>query len=402
MMYPWFYVSTAGLMVYNLSLYILSNKKINYFSILFIGYLFFLVLHLIFISNINLYDILDVKYFRTEGRMFLTFIPFIYFSHFGIQEKSLKAVFNAYYLVFAFYGVLLIINYLGIFNFDFLFQSGALDQTIGQKTDYLFKGTFNTKNAAANLIGAFLSIFFIVNKKYNLRSIALFMLCTIPLILTSSRQTFVALLIVSVYLFFHYKSYKRFKVRNLSYIIIFGAFFLIIATFSSQVYSRIFELDMSSFNIYYRLMSWLDAVNYFTQSPILGIGYNRFGDFNQSFIGIEGLFYFCNEGLFDWISHYQHPHNLFLTVLAEQGLVGFIFLFGIFYRLFQFFKINAINHYELSILGRVSIIYSIASCCFGNGIEGPSIGLPLGLISGCAYYLIKKNQTNSYLNEAGL
>lgn len=392
-MYPWFYVFTSGLMTLNLSLYFLSNKKINYFSILFIGYLFFLVIHMIFISNINLYDILDVKYFRTEGRMFFTFIPFIYFSHFGIKKNLFKTVLNAYYIVFAFYGILLIINYLGILNFDFLFQSGALDRVIGQKTDYLFKGTFNSKNAAANLIGAFLSIFFIVYKKYNFRSIALFLLCCIPLILTSSRQTFVALLFVAIYLFFHYKSYKRNKVQNFLFIIIFLLFFSIIATFSSQVFSRIFQLDINSFNIYYRLMSWLDAVNYFFQSPILGIGYNRFGDFNQSFIGIQGLFYFCNEGLFDWISHYQHPHNLFLTVLAEQGLVGFIFLFGIFYRLFNFFKINAINNYELSILGRTSIVYSVASCCFGNGIEGPSIGLPFGLVAGSAYYLMQKNQT---------
>ena len=116
-------------------------------------------------------------------------------------------------------------------------------------------------------------------------------------------------------------------------------------------------------------MSWAEAVNFFSQSPILGIGYNRFGDFNQSFIGIEGLFYFCNDGLFDWKSHYQHPHNLFLTVLAEQGLVGFIFLFGIFYNLFLFFKSKSATFYELSILGRVSIVYSIASCIFGTVLK---------------------------------
>ena len=70
MMYPWLYVGTALLMVYNLFVYFFSNNKINYFSTLFIGYLIFLVLHLVFISNINLYEIMDIKYFRTEGRMF--------------------------------------------------------------------------------------------------------------------------------------------------------------------------------------------------------------------------------------------------------------------------------------------------------------------------------------------
>ena len=284
--------------------------------------------------------------------------------------------FNAYYYVFAFFGILLIFNYLNIFDFDFLFQASAFDQINGIKNDYLFKGTFNSKNAAANLIGAFLSIFFIVNKRYDLKSIILFILGSIPLILTSSRQTFIALSIVVIYLFFHYESYKRINLKNLSYIALFILFFVIITTFSGDVYSRIFQLDINSFNIYYRLMSWAEAVNFFSQSPILGIGYNRFGDFNQSFIGIEGLFYFCNDGLFDWISHYQHPHNLFLTVLAEQGLVGFIFLFGIFYYLFLFFKSKSATFYELSILGRVSIVYSLASCIFGNGIEGPSLDCP--------------------------
>ena len=399
MMYPWFYVGTALLMVYNLFFYFFSNNKINYFSTLFIGYLIFLVLHLVFISNINLYEIIDIKYFRTEGRMFLTFIPFIYFSHFGIKNVSPLKIFNAYYYVFAFFGILLIFNYLNIFDFDFLFQTSAFDQINGIKNDYLFKGTFNSKNAAANLIGAFLSIFFIVNKRYDLKSIILFILASIPLILTSSRQTFVALSIVAIYLFFHYESYKRINLKNLSYITSFILFFVIITTFSGDVYTRIFQLDINSFNIYYRLMSWAEAVNFFSQSPILGIGYNRFGDFNQSFIGIEGLFYFCNDGLFDWKSHYQHPHNLFLTVLAEQGLVGFIFLFGIFYNLFLFFKSKSATFYELSILGRVSIVYSIASCIFGNGIEGPSIGLPLGLISGYAYFLINNNIQNLKLDK---
>ena len=311
MMYPWLYVGTALLMVYNLFVYFFSNNKINYFSTLFIGYLIFLVLHLVFISNINLYEIMDIKYFRTEGRMFLTFIPFIYFSHFGIKNISPLKIFNAYYYVFAFFGILLIFNYLNIFDFDFLFQTSAFDQVNGIKNDYLFKGTFNSKNAAANLIGAFLSIFFIVNKRYDLKSIILFILGSIPLILTSSRQTFIALSIVVIYLFFHYESYKRINLKNLSYIALFILFFVIITTFSGDVYTRIFQLDINSFNIYYRLMSWAEAVNFFSQSPILGIGYNRFGDFNQSFIGIEGLFYFCYDGLFDWKSHYQHPHNLF-------------------------------------------------------------------------------------------
>ena len=70
MMYPWFYVGTALLMVYNLFVYFFSNNKINYFSTLFIGYLIFLVLHLVFISNINLYEIIDIKYFRTEEECF--------------------------------------------------------------------------------------------------------------------------------------------------------------------------------------------------------------------------------------------------------------------------------------------------------------------------------------------
>ena len=47
-------------------------------------------------------------------------------------------------------------------------------------------------------------------------------------------------------------------------------------------------------------------------------------------------------------------------------------------------------------------MYSIASCCFGNGIEGPSIGLPFGLISGSVYYLIQKNQTRDPIVKEAL
>ena len=69
MMYPWFYVGTALLMVIIcLSIFFLIIKLIIF--TLFIGYLIFLVLHLVFISNINLYEIIDIKYFRTEEECF--------------------------------------------------------------------------------------------------------------------------------------------------------------------------------------------------------------------------------------------------------------------------------------------------------------------------------------------
>jgi O-antigen ligase len=63
-----------------------------------------------------------------------------------------------------------------------------------------------------------------------------------------------------------------------------------------------------------RLESWQRAVEFFVESPLTGTGTGTFG-------AITGRPYLTVTG--EVVEEREHPHNLVLSLLAEQGLVGF-------------------------------------------------------------------------------
>jgi len=377
---PFFYLLMVILMGYLFCLYTFVNKRINLYSLLILLYLGFLLVHMIFVSNISVTDILNVKYFRTEGRIFFAFIPFLYFSTFGISKIHFNYLLKSFYFTFAAYTFLILIHTLEIYKIDSLFY-GPYD---------LFSGFFSTKNAAGNFIGFFLITFFLSYKSISYKNIILFVLILVPFVLASSRQAYVSIFFVLIYFF--YNSSKLHISPNFKKIALFSLPFLTsILLIFRQVADRVFVINMDTINVYYRIMAWQDALIMFSKSPILGIGYNRFGDFNKSFYGIEGLFFFAREGLYDWTSHYNHPHNLYLFILSELGVVGLALFSCIFISLFRYFKSKELINFEYSFLGRLIIVYALANGLFGNGLEAPSVAAPFGLIIGYLIYYFEND-----------
>ena len=202
-------------------------------------------------------------------------------------------------------------------------------------------------------------------------------------LLANSRQAIFGIFLTSFFYMFKYSRFN-FRLMSLKKIIPFLSIPVLVMLSNSNVITRIFSIDFSTINIFYRINSWLDAINLFVKSPILGIGFNRFGDFNKEFIGLEGFFYFARDGLFDWLIHYNHPHNQYLLILAETGLIGIKLYLLIFYYLFKTF--NKSLFYKDSQWANLILVYSLSLGIFGTGIEAPSVGLPFGLIIGSIYF----------------
>lgn len=76
------------------------------------------------------------------------------------------------------------------------------------------------------------------------------------------------------------------------------------------------QLDLSSQR---RLILWNHAISLWKKEPILG---NGFGSFSLSSVSALG-------------KHYTDPHNIYVKFLAEQGIVGIIFLAGILFSAFK-------------------------------------------------------------------
>lgn len=373
MKFPFFYLFMISIMLFLFIVKSTQTDEISPVNFLILLYIFFLFFHLIFISNINFFDIFNVKYLRTEGRIFFTFIPFLYFSTFGLSDLKIKKLFNFFYYTFSVFAILSILHFATPLKFNFLFY-GPME---------LFSGFFPTKNSAGNFIGfIIISFFFTGSLKKNYEFFILFLLLTVFL-LANSRQAIIGVLLTLIFYFVKH-SKLNFQEINLKRIFSFLSIPFLIAVFNQNVITRIFSVDYTTINIFYRMNSWIEALNLFSKSPILGIGFNRFGDFNKDFFGIEGFFYFARDGLYDWLIHYNHPHNQYFLILSETGIVGIVFYLSIFYYLFKSFNEDLNN--QQSIWGNLILVYTLSLGLFGNGIEAPSVGLPFGLIIGSLYY----------------
>lgn len=373
MKFPFIYLSMISIMIFFLVIKWVKSKEINIINFLVIVFLLFLLLHLIFISNINLLEILNAKYFRTEGRIFFTFIPFLYFSTFGLNEEKMFNLLQYLYYTFAFFALMSIVHLMTPLKFSFLFY-GPME---------LFSGLFPTKNSAGNFIGFIIISFFFTRSLKNNKDLLILILMITVFLLANSRQAIFGIFLTSFFYMFKYSRFN-FRLMSLKKIIPFLSIPVLVMLSNSNVITRIFSIDFSTINIFYRINSWLDAINLFVKSPILGIGFNRFGDFNKEFIGLEGFFYFARDGLFDWLIHYNHPHNQYLLILAETGLIGITLYLLIFYYLFKTF--NKSLFYKDSQWANLILVYSLSLGIFGNGIEAPSVGLPFGLIIGSIYF----------------
>ena len=247
----------------------------------------------------------------------------------------------------------------------------------------LFSGLFPTKNSAGNFIGFIIISFFFTRSLKNNKDLLILILMITVFLLANSRQAIFGIFLTSFFYMFKYSRFN-FRLMSLKKIIPFLSIPVLVMLSNSNVITRIFSIDFSTINIFYRINSWLDAINLFAKSPILGIGFNRFGDFNKEFIGLEGFFYFARDGLFEWLIHYNHPHNQSRLILAETGLIGITLYLLIFYYLFKTF--NKSLFYKDSQWANLILVYSLSLGIFGNGIEAPSVGLPFGLIIGSIYY----------------
>jgi O-antigen ligase len=120
---------------------------------------------------------------------------------------------------------------------------------------------------------------------------------------TNLRKVFIFLLFLSIFIFFNFLMNPIFKARTNDLI-------SILSNFYSSSYGRLYE---SSFLL-------------FEKKPFFGVGFKnyRVDCNNQVDPRPNSPWQFCST----------HPHNLYLEILTETGIVGFVLFFLIFYYFF--------------------------------------------------------------------
>ncbi|WAC13226.1 O-antigen ligase family protein [Dyadobacter pollutisoli] len=143
--------------------------------------------------------------------------------------------------------------------------------------------------------------------------------CVATVILTYSRTSFIALILVAFCTYYIYKNSKKniFSLGNILKIVIPSTLALYWLIFLSPFSSSFIESDASS-QYDNRMIHFFMAFKIFTDSPFLGVGLNAHLGYITKHFGIVQAF------TADEFYLHNPIHNSHLIVLAETGIVGFI------------------------------------------------------------------------------
>jgi O-antigen ligase len=263
-----------------------------------------------------------------------SFIRFFLFAlaigFYGFRELSFNKVFKIWFIIIL------------LFCFDIYFQfffrvnifgveqheAGRLSGVLG---DELVAGSFLAQIFAPVLgLIAFL-IFFKKIKKINFFFL-IFSLVYILLacLITGERMSFVFLTSLFLILFFIVLFHKKQFIKIFLLILLLFIIFISAFNFSKTVESRYKEFGSIVTNIY--TSSWWKLYNsayrLWLKKPFTGYGLKNYRvncDLELTDINLKNPHQLCST----------HPHNLYLELLSETGLIGLLFFLSFFFIFFK-------------------------------------------------------------------
>jgi len=306
-------------------------NKINLFSktenILFT--IFFIYISINSLINYTNFDNI-LKSFALFRYIFFSAVIVYTIQNISLQQLKKIKYFYSFIIIFVFFDII----YQYLFGSDiFGFKPGMCD---AEGHCLRYQGPFGKELIAGSFLayfGLLVTIFFFNNKFYNL----LFLILGIGILLTGDRSPFISYIIfLSTYIVIsNQKAIKKIFLVFLLLIIFFFSINIFKNTkvryldFSQNIsYSEIKELNKNK-----NLKTFLEDIKnspwgkhyqvawaMFVDKPINGHGYNSF---RIKCIKYEEITK-TNSGIHRGCS--THPHNSFLEILAEQGLIGLVIL----------------------------------------------------------------------------
>ncbi len=384
--------------------FIFIRKKlsfvVNKFLIIYLCYILYSLISL-FISP-NTADAVFHFVMITDLGLLVLFY-FIIFYTFPFKIQDIAFVFNILALV------VLILTYNDYFRI--ISSTEPMHQAI-----YNVKASFSHKNILSEVLFVlfpFSLYFLFVEKKWYrvigfINSIGILFL----LIVLLTRAVWIAVIVgfmVSILAYILISGKKKVVIlfqKKRTYLFIFSFVFVVIS--SVFIYTKLdsFEtLKKSTEKIFkaydssqHRIELWKRSIDITKESPIIGKGLGTWR--------IEVL-KFGNRNLQseDNVTFYQRPHNDFLWILSEQGIIGLLFFLSlfaiIFYYLIKIIKITAsenltIFYYLLFYLLIGYLIFSFFSFPRERIEHNLFLGIVLGLII-AKYYHFRGSKPNLYI-----
>lgn len=382
---PFFLVSgpfLTDLAISTCALYFFFYYKEEYFKKIlkskFFYIYFFFILVIISSSLFSEYKLDSLKsslfYFRFG--FFVIFFSFLISKDIKILEKIFLSLIIVYLSLFI-DGTYQLFNDYNLFNIKMI-ETSRVSSFFG---DELIMGSYTTRLFPL-ILGLFFFIFF-KNKKFSLKnykySFFLFFIIFISLylvILSGERTAFVLFLISNLLIFILLNISIKEKI-NLCFILMFSIFIF----FSTDLNQRIVKTTFSQMNIdYFKTVFFSEnniknnnqeSKNYIVHEQyekIFKTGIAIFSNNPFTGVGIGNFETVCEERYKEDIYMCStHPHNTYIQLLSETGIISFIIILFLFFfilfilikKFYFHFKFKKIKYYNLQVCLLTCLLISI-------------------------------------------
>ena len=319
--------------------YCFKHKNFSYFNNKYFYFFLFFWIYLIFNSLFNNFNLQSFK------------ISFFYFRY-GVFVVAVIALLNTddkfknyfFYCLFVSFFILILDGYYEYFvGHNMLgnkFYQTRLSSFFGDK---LILGSYLTR--LWPIFFGLSLIFFKKKNKFYYILLIFFILSEILIFLSGERVAFFYINLSAFFVILFSN-----KLSKLRLLVLLSSFFLIItiSLINPIAKERIFDLTLRQMNIF----SQNEKKYIFSKqhNEMYITAYKMFQDNKIFGVGVKNFRNFCNDKKYytNANSCSTHPHNTYLQILAELGIVGFIFLITV---LFYFCK-YVYKHLMLKIKGK--------------------------------------------------
>ncbi len=308
-------IAVGGLLV---AIMLRGPKKPLPVGLLAISFLGFLVMNFVAVSN----AINPIESWGTITRYLLMFsflIAMLYLLHTKVVSAS--QLIQSVILFGAVAGVITLFNLLQAL------ASGEFFTDI-----YTVKGNFAHKNLLSSAL--MLALPFVImgasvlNGFWKKGSLVLAFLLVIEIFVLRTRGVWLSVFIATfttTTLFFILRKKAVSNTRFPFKLVGLGAGIAVILLVGLFSASGVQESVSDTTNLDKRLIFWENSMEMVKENPVTGVGPGNW-KINFPKYGLGGLDYNVVQG----ITHVQRPHNDYLWVLTESGILGFVFFIGIF------------------------------------------------------------------------
>lgn len=343
-------------------------------------------------------------FYETDGRIFLSYLPLLLFSVIRIERNDVQITLRV--LIGIAVAILALLFLWRLTDLSFL-SGGRAGNFFGFLTSHTGAGMF------FGMIAIFLTVYGLCARRYAWFILGLSIILAVAG--AASRQTLLAAFIVlSAYLV----RYARPRILVLSVVCVVLLGWTMYFTFphmyqrsktifSPQLYQDMVntyrvadwspgsekELEGHEVNILSRMLHWSYAIDRFSDSPVLGMGFARFNDHRPRMYGVRGLGYFAVSAG-DNVYSKANAHNSYLNILSEIGVVGMGLVLAIWIALFRRFKTAAAQFPEGSemrayfLACRAIILFVLIGSLTGHALVSSAHCIPVLTILGVglSYY----------------